>query len=182
MEYNRTKKGLELSAAIIALVYCGLDLINELVNIISFFNYALSVSYNYTGYIIGLIIGLALVVTELILSIKIITTCSLEKYNEKIRIAFIIISSILVLFLLISLVTYMINTYGILAIFIFIASIVLESVALSIKNTKNNTATTQPTEPTIEDNINELKHLLELGVITQEQYESTAVNLVKKKM
>lgn len=70
---------------------------------------------------------------------------------------------------------------GIIGMFIFIVILVLESISFSMKD-KNNIIKPQnlPTdEPSVEDKIKELKHLLDLGVITQEVFESAVDKIVR---
>lgn len=184
MKINRVRKRLELIAAILALCYCALDFVLELVNIISISSYFQQLD---TAYLVGLIIGVGLVATELILAIKLIDIQRVEykflQEGKGIRIAFIVITSVLVFFLLISAINGTGSFISVLALLIFIAVDVLESTALgmqdtSLHNKTNYSIATTEVAPSIDSKIGELKHLLELGAITQEQYESAVQKII----
>ena len=184
MKINRVRKRLEIIAAILALCYCTLDFALELVNILSISGYVKQLD---TAYLVGFIIGVGLIVAELILAIKILDIQKIEykflQEGKGIRIAFIVITSVLVFFLLISAINGTGSFISVLALLIFIAVDVLESTALGMKDTSVNNqdysmAATR-VEPTIDNKIGELKHLLELGAISQEQYESAVEKIIK---
>ena len=196
MEQNRVKKGLELSAAITALVYCAIDLIIEVVDIIRIAQY---IGQLLTAeIIIGLVIGIGLVITELILAILVLRmNLSTDETTHKkgLRIAFIVISGILVFFLLVSIIAESTSSLPIVALIVFIAVTALEAVAIALKDqvpvkatepqaqqSVAATATETPKDLSLEEKIKELKHLLELGVITQEQYEAAVDKAVKQIM
>lgn len=129
MKLNKTKRGLELGAAITALVYCIFDLILEvvafetLIDTISFLKKEY-VDYYYSymqstviAYIIGFFIGVALVIVELIFACKLLKKpidmsnnfINIEvrfenelKKRKRTRICFIVFSSILAFVMLIN--------------------------------------------------------------------------------
>lgn len=175
---NRTKRGLELSAAIIALIYCVVDLIIEIIDLISIGKYFTELG---TGFILGFIIGICLVVAELVLAIKLLIDKS-NPFIKGIRIAFIVISSVLTLFLFISFLIGTVGGIGWIALTVFIVVLVLESISFGMKDTKNtiHTQNLATAESSVEDKIKELKHLLDLYVISQEEYESAVDKIVKK--
>lgn len=186
MENNRVKKGLELSAAIIALAYCAIDLVFVLIDIITYSEY---LEYLESEYIIGLLIGIGLVITELILSIALIMAIASNSIKKRLRISFITITSIMTFFLLIPLCT---NKSGmsVIAFLVFICIIILESLVLGIKGVKTTNQVKQEVASadeitskeaiSIESKVKELKHLLDLGVITKEQYEAAIDKAVKQ--
>ncbi|MBE7081200.1 MAG: hypothetical protein E7372_01405 [Clostridiales bacterium] len=129
MKLNKTKRGLELGAAITALVYCIFDLILEvvafetLIDTISFLKKEYVDYYNsymqstVIAYIIGFFIGVALVIVELIFACKLLKKpidtsnnfINIEdrfenelKKRKKTRICFIVFSSILAFVMLIN--------------------------------------------------------------------------------
>lgn len=175
---NRTKKAFELTAAIIALVLCAIDLIVGINTIISLVKY-----YNYYSpeYIIGFILGFALVVAELILTILILINIS-SNNKKGIRVAFIVISSVLSFFLLVSVSTG--DTSSIYFMILFVLVIIFESISLGMKETTTESQaqqkdSTSKTASSIDEKVIELKHLLELGVISQEQYEAAIEKTIK---
>ena len=162
---NRTKRGLELSAAIIALIYCVVDLIIEIIGLISIGKYFTVLG---AGFILGFIIGICLVVAELVLAIKLLIGKS-NPFIKGIRIAFIVISSVSTLFLFISFLIGTVGGTGFIALTVFIVVLVLESISFGMKDTKNTIRTQNlaTAESSVEDKIKELKHLLDLYVISQ---------------
>ncbi len=208
MEYNKTKRGLEVAAAITALVYCIIDLILESIALIKIFHYIEELKNRYgsdyhtyvgitiTGYIIGMIIGIALVAIELWFACKLIEQSNsiradfincleIPGYNKKrIRIAFIVFSSILAFILLIGQIQSSSTAGGIIPFLIFATVIVLESVSMGMKDVKvENQARKEvavTTNLSIEQKIAELKHLKELGVIDEEQYKNAVEKNIKE--
>ena len=153
-----------------------------------------------------MLIGLGLVVAEGIIAIMLIRKPKLIEINvdgvvttsfenrKKLRVTFVVLASISAFFVLISI--FIGSPLSILILVLFATIISLESVVLSLKNeaqitnqpSENSTnattsATSSPTNPaksmSIEEKIAELKHLLELGVITQEQYEVAIERIIK---
>lgn len=208
MEYNKTKRGLEVGAAITALVYCIIDLILGFTALIKIFYYIEELKNRYgsdyhtyvgitiTGYIIGMIIGIALVAIELWFACKLIEQSNsiranfincleIPGYNKKrIRIAFIVFSSILAFILLIGQIQSSSTAGGIITFLIFATVIVLESVSMGMKDVKvENQARKEvavTTNLSIEQKIAELKHLKELGVIDEEQYKNAVEKNIKE--
>ena len=207
MEYNKTKRGLELGAAWTALIFCIIDLLFGTTVLIKNFHYIeelkslygsdyyINVGISATGYMIGMIIGIALFVIELWFACKLIEESNsiradfincleIPGYNRKrIRVAFIVFSSILAFILLIGQIQSSSTAGGIIAFLIFATVIVLESIAMGMKDVivekqvKHNDAIT--TNLSIEQKIAELKHLKELGVIDEEQYKNAVEKIIK---
>lgn len=203
MKPNGLKKGLELAAVITALVFSAIDLVLEIIGVIQVIQYIEYIESMAATIYISLIIAIGLVTTELILSIKLLAGYSAAKANKSkkgLRIAFLVISSILFFFLTISAISGEANGIAIVGIFVFLTVIVLESIVLALKDqvaimpvqesVAANTPTTEaaptmatPTENlTLEQKIMELKHLYELGALTQEQYESAVERIIKQVM
>ena len=210
MKFNKTKRGLELGAVITALVYCIIDLVVEIfnfVNLISMINYLKTIapgdyySYmqsTYISNIIGIILGIALVVVEIIFACKLLKNPANKtndfidkeiylqdelKKRNRIRICFIVFSSILAFILFISsfitVANMGISMFGFLC---FATVIVLESIAMSMKEFKEEIGTNKMVAPVnlgIEEKIAELKHLRELGVIDEEQYKNAVEKNIK---
>ena len=207
MEYNKTKRGLELGAAWTALIYCAIDFILEIIVLSETFDYIEQLKsyygndyYTYfsstiTGYMIGVIIGLVLIIMEVFFACKLIEESNtiradfingleIPGYNKKdVRKKFIVISSILAFILLIGQIQSSAITGGVIAFLVFATVIVLESIAMGMKDVivenqvKHNDAIT--TNLCIEQKIAELKHLKELGVIDEEQYKNAVEKIIK---
>lgn len=198
MEYNKTKRGLELGAVLTALIYCAIDLVIEIVSFIKIIGELNSLRENYpnyysevigtmTGYMIGFFIGVALVVVEVIFAIKLIKkpeyTENGFKSRKGVRITFIVISSILTLIIFIAVAKGSVAGSAIVGILSFIAVIVLESIAMSMKDVKDfnpiNQEIAVSANIAIGQKIAELKHLKELGVIDEEQYKNAVEKNIK---
>lgn len=183
---NHTKRNLELTAAIMALVYCAVDLLIELIGISTLIEYA-SYLESYLGpFIVALVVAVVLLITELILAAKLIPNKP-SKNKKGLRIAFIVFTSILIIFLFISLFSETISAFTVLGLLLFIAVLVLETVSMKMKDeipdpAKEEPVATTTETATIEEKVKELKHLLDLGVISQEQYESAVNKAVQKIM
>lgn len=209
MELNKTKRGLELGAVITALVYCIIALILEivafadLIGMISYLREEYS-DYSYmqstlTGYVIGFIIGVGLVIVEIIFACMLLKKpinnsnnfINKESYlqnqlkkRKRIRICFIVFSSILAFFMLIN----CFQTFkgsSIIGLLIFATIIVLESIAMSMKDFRQDNEIAKElavSNSTIESKIAELKHLKELGVIDEEQYKNAVEKNIKDLM
>ena len=210
MKFNKTKRGLELGAVITALVYCIIDLVVEIfnfVNLISTINYFKAIvpteyysemQSTFISSIIGIILAIALVVVEIIFACKLLKNPASKandfidkeiylqdelKKRKRIRICFIVFSSILAFILLISLFIgeayTVISEFGFLC---FATVIVLESIAMSMKEFKEEIGTNKMVAPVnsgIEEKIAELKRLKELGVIDEEQYKNAVEKNIK---
>ncbi len=163
MKLNKTKRGLELGAAITAIVYCIFDLILEvvafetLIDTISFLKKEYVDYYSYMqstviAYIIGFFIGVALVIVELIFACKLLKKpidisnnfINIEgcfenelKKRKRTRICFIVFSSILAFVMLINCFQSSqgssSTTTKIVGLLIFVTVIVLESIAMANK-------------------------------------------------
>ena len=203
MEYNKTKRGLELGAVLTALIYCAIDLIVVFVGLINFGDeinaikeaygtayYETYVSELVTEFVIAFIIAVALLIIELVLACKLLKKPEFDgegfKSRKKLRVTFLVISCVLAFFLLISG-----ESYAILALLIFGTVIVLESVAMSMKDIKEQlpnslyqvkSEVAPTTDLKIEQKLAELKHLKELGVINEEQYEVAVQKNIKQIM
>ena len=159
MELNKTKRGLELGAVITALVYCIIDLTFEIIafaDLIDSIDYlkTMDAGYYYSyvqstiiAYTIGFFIGVVLVIIELIFACMLLKKpinnsnnfINKESYlqnqlkkRKRIRICFIVFSSILAFFMLIN----CFQTFkgsSIIGLLIFATIIVLESIAMSMK-------------------------------------------------
>ncbi len=207
MEYNKAKRGLELGAAITAIIYCLIDLIFELIayeELLGAINYLKEIYeeeyYSYmhstvVAYKIGFFIGVALVIFETIFAFNLLKKpiknengfISGEysfkkelKQRKRIRVFFIVFSSILTFFMLINCFLTS-ETAGslvgkVIGLLIFTTIIVLESIAMSMKDFNEKIQATKETTVSanlsIEQKISELKHLKELGVINDEQYKN----------
>lgn len=164
MEYNKTKRGLELGAVITALIYCAIDLVAAIVGLgeeietivylknhygIEYFDVHFAPTITY--YFIGFFIGLALVVAEVVFAYKLLKTPKYIKSNfinqieqgksgfedkKSIRITFLILSCILAFFSLIGNIGSSSLAIGIIVFLIFATVIVLESIAMSMKDVK----------------------------------------------
>lgn len=204
MEYNKTKRGLELGAVLTALIYCAIDLIVVFVGLINFVDeinaikeaygtayYETYVSELVTEFVIAFIIAVALLIIELVLACKLLKKPEFDgegfKSRKKLRVTFLVISCVLAFFLLIS----GRRSYTILALLIFAPVIVLESVAMSKKDIKEQlpnslyqvkSEVAPTTDLKIEQKLAELKHLKELGVINEEQYEEAVQKNIKQIM
>ena len=134
------------------------------------------------GVIVGFIIGICLVVAEFVLSIKLLATKANSKAKGA-RIAFIVITGIITVFFLIYLCVVPSGYMSIIGMIIFITVLVLElsSMSMSMEDKKNNfqRKNLATDEYSVEDKIKELKHLLDLGVITQEVFESAVDRIVR---
>lgn len=199
MEYNKTKRGLELGAVLTALIYCAIDLVIEIVSLVKIFSQLNWLKENYPKYyaenigalmgeMIGFFIGVALVVVEVIFAIKLIKK---PKYTENgfkskknLKITFIVISSILTLILFIGVAMGSISWFGIVGILSMATVIVLESFTMSMKDVKDFSSINQENGVsanfTIGQKIAELKHLKELGVIDEEQYKNAVEKNIKE--
>ena len=203
MKYNKTKRGLELGAALTALVYCAIDLIFEIiafvdiVKVIDYFrsfygdDYKKYMNEATTALLMGTIIGITLVIIELVFACKLLKkpeqTENGFKNMKKIRITFLIFSSILAAVFLCGISTGFSEVgIGILAFLIFATVIVLESIAMSMKDVKVEGQAKKEvivtTNLSIEQKIAELKHLKELGVIDEEQYKNAVEKNIKEIM
>lgn len=153
------------------------------------------------AYIIGFFIGVALVVIELILACKLLKNLENKandfidkeiylqhelKKRKRTRICFIVFSSILAFFMLINCfqTSEMVDsvTPKLIGLLIFATIIVLESIAMSMKDFQQDIKTTKElavSNSTIEAKIAELKHLRELGVIDEEQYKNAVEKNIK---
>ena len=199
MEYNKTKRGLELGASLTALIYCAIDLVLEIVAVFQLLELIGELKSIYgdsysemdgviAKFIIGIIIGVALVVIELLLACKLLKKPAQTENGfedrKGIRITFIVFSSILTLFFLIGTSAGLTEEgAGILGLLIFVAVISLESVAMSMKDIKEERSAKKEvaitTNLSIEQKIAELKHLKELGVIDEEQYKKAVEKIIK---
>lgn len=216
MKFNKTKRGLELGAVITALVYCIIDLVVEIlnfVNLISTINYLQTIAPDdyyfymqstFISNIIGIILGIALVVGEIIFACKLlknpINSFNNFTYNEinfqnelkkrkRVRISFIVFSSILAFIMLINCfqTSEIANSSStkVIGLLIFATIIVLESIAMSMKDFHQDNETAKElavSNSTIEAKIVELKHLRELGVIDEEQYKNAVEKNIKDLM
>lgn len=187
MEYNRTKRGVELGAAITAFIYCILDLILEIITLSRVIIYGVYADANYW---VGFFLGVGLVVAELIFAIKLILKPVFInngfKNKNSSRIGLIVISSVLAIMMIISGAGFGIaKITSMLGFIIFLIVIVLESIALSMSeySCKENVYKENAFinyGSSIESKIAQLKQLLDLGVITQEQYENAVNKVVKQ--
>ena len=208
MELNKTKRGLELGAVITALVYCIIDLTFEIIafaDLIDSIDYlkTMDAGYYYSyvqstiiAYTIGFFIGVVLVIIELIFACMLLKKpinnsnnfINKESYlqnqlkkRKRIRICFIVFSSILAFFMLIN----CFQTFkgsSIIGLLIFATIIVLESIAMSMKDFRQDNEIAKElavSNSTIESKIAELKHLKELGVIDEEQYKNAVEKNIK---
>ena len=199
MEYNKTKRGLELGAVLTALIYCAIDLVIEIVSLVKIFSQLNWLKENYPKYyaetigammgeMILFFIGVALVVVEVILAIKLIKkpeyTENGFKSKKNLKITFIVISSILTLILFIGVAMGSISWFGIVGILSMATVIVLESFTLSMKDVKDFSSINQENGVSanfdIGQKIAELKHLKELGVIDEEQYKNAVEKNIKE--
>ena len=189
MEGNTLKRKLDITAAIIALAFYAIDIILEIIGIVAIVELYLYSYYTPTidaAAIVGIIIAITLLNAILSLAIKLLKRNPINK--KGIRIAFLVVTSIMLLFLLISIISIF-SVLSLLFIFCLIAIITLVSISIAqgenngdaVKTKIKETAYKTKQNPTIEDKIAELKHLLELGVINEEQYE-TAVNKAVKEI
>ncbi len=199
MEYNKTKRGLELGASLTALIYCAIDLVLEIVaffqllEVIAELKSIYGEAYSdmdgvFAKLIIVMIIGVALVVIELLLACKLLKTPKQTENgfeNKKgVRITFIVFSSILTFFFFIGILAGITEeSAAILGLLIFTTVIVLESVAMSMKDVKERSDKKEVAITTnlgVEQKIAELKHLKELGVIDEEQYKNVVEKNIKE--
>ena len=189
MEYNKTKRGLELGAVITALIYCSIVLLgaiilfNDTCSTIDYLKsyygdeyFDINFSTTYVFYFMGFFTAVALFVVELVCAYKLLDkpklirndffknledTCNKIRYENKkaTRITFIVFSSILAILLLIT-TSNSIST-GIIGFLTFAAIIVLESVSMRMKDVKEKTAkhAVGTVNLSIEQKIAELKHL-----------------------
>ncbi len=219
MEYNKTKRGLELGAVITALVYCAFDLVAAIIGLgeeietiiylknhygIEYFDVHFAPTITY--YFVGFFIGVALVVAEVIFAYKLLKTPKYIKsdfinvndnfikqieqgksgFEDKkgIRITFLVLSCILAFFGLIGNIGSSSLAIGIIVFLIFITVIVLESIAMGMKDTKVEIQAKKEIAVTsnlsIGQKIAELKHLKELGVIDEEQYKNAVEKNIKE--
>ncbi len=199
MEYNKTKRGLELGAVLTALIYCAIDLVIEIVSLVKIFSQLNWLKENYPKYyaetigalmgeMIGFFIGVALVVVEVIFAIILIKK---PKYTENgfkskknLKITFIVISSILTLILFIGVAMGSMSWFGIVGILSMATVIVLVSFTMSMKDVKDFSSINQENGVSanfaIGQKIAELKHLKELGVIDEEQYKNAVEKNIKE--
>lgn len=194
MEYNNVKRRLELGAAIIAFVYSAIALFILLLDFVKtsgIFEYL--DLYQIAGYVLAYVIFIGLFIVEILLAIQLFITpiwirldyITGEGHFEgkrKQRIGFIAVSSV---FLLLFLISSVFNNVAILEIIIFLTVIMLESIAFRMKDEKVNAIRNKRfnkynSNISIETKIAELKHLLDLGVITQEQFENAVNKAVKQ--
>ncbi len=187
MEYNRTKRGVELGAAITAFAYCILDLILEVLTLSRMIMWG---GYGDANFWIFFFLGVGLVVVELIFSIKLILKPvfinNTFKNKNSSRIGLIVISSILaVLMIILGAGLGVSNITSMLGFIIFLIVIVLESIALSMSDYsckenvyKENAFINYGSS--LESKIAQLKHLKELGVIDEEQYKNAVEKNIKE--
>ncbi|MBE7081876.1 MAG: hypothetical protein E7372_04890 [Clostridiales bacterium] len=189
MEYNRVKRGLELGAVITAIVFSSIMGIIAVVDFLQILDVLKHVYlYEKIGYILGYGIMSAIFLTEAFVSIPLLFApiwirldyiSGEGKFEDKrkLRIAFIVVSSIISLLFLIA---SFFETSSIFFVFVFIAIVVLESVAFGMKDETERKRIFTNKNSSVEAKVAELKHLLELGVITQEQYERAINKVIKE--
>ena len=210
MEKNNTKRTLESIATIIAMIYCVIDIIFEIISICNLIE--LSRYYRIeASYIIGFIIGVALVIATLVVSIqllrKVYSVYDEKEAVKKLRIAFIVLSFVMIIIFLIGLIIGSYSVLSIIGLILFIGVVIMESLVLSMKEPKTTEEfkasgvtnpynkfyqTTQASKvvnsseqnleqkQSFESKVNELKHLLSLKVITKEQFDNAVQELAKE--
>ena len=219
MSENKTKRTLEIITTIVAIVYCCIDLILDFIGLIDIIKLTNSYYYDIeTSYVIGILIGLALVIAELVVAImllrKILSVYNDEETTKKLRVGFTVLSFVVLIILLIGLITGNTSVLGIIGLILFIGIVIIECIVLSMKNIYSNNVgvsnnnkinvTTNSSNPynqyhiikekhnsensdykkeakeSFESKVNELKHLLSLKVITEEQFENAVQALAKE--
>lgn len=212
METNKTKRTLEIITTLVAIVYCGIDLLINFIGLIDIIKLANSYYYDIeASIIIGIIIGLALVIAELVVAImllrNILSAYNSEETTNKLRSGFTVLSFVVLLFLLLGLIMGNTSVLGIIGFILFIGVVIIECLVYTMKdsynntpavvnNTKNvynqynranelrnkvnNTATKESnSEQSFESKVSELRHLLSLRVITEEQFENAVNELTR---
>ncbi len=188
--YNKTKRGLNLTSSILSIIVGGLELIGGLVSIIAVAGLLgeLLAYPEYVGIaiatIVGCVLDLGLGVAFIILGAlgckTPIAVDGVYKSTKKVDISTIVFSAIMFVF---AIVCFAMGTASVFLIISFILVMVMLGLkigALCIKDVvKDAGVTTDGKSLAVEEKIKELKHLRELGAITDEQYNAAVEKAIK---
>ena len=196
MEYNKTKRGLEVAAVITALVYCIIELV---IDSIGFFQviaeinnlsqevnikYGLLTTQSVISYMITFFTTIAIVVVEIVFICKLLKKPELTesgfKNRKGLRMSFLIFSSLIALYILIGIFIAHSGKIGEFGFLCFATAVILESIAIPMKDVKDDGKLNKKVEGTLDSKIAELKHLKELGVIDEEQYKNAVEKNIKE--
>ncbi len=193
--YNKTKRGLNLTAAILSIIVGSLEFIGGLVSIITVIGLAALMESGgapvwwtaIIGAVLDIALGVAFVVLGALGCKKPVLENGAYKSTKKLDIAMIVLSVILFVFAIVSFALGTASVFLIISFILVMVIVGLKIAALCLKDLDGATSAVVKTEEpaaspkplTIEGKINELKHLKELGVINDEQYNAAVEKVIK---